>query len=206
VVLLPYPLLMPMTYQVHYNDLVYYEARTDPDGPAMTYALLFLSLSLLRSSLSPLSHLTRAPGTECTQYRGWLLDSPKMQQLFSLTLMLILNNLLVFGPKLLQVKTWGKREGKKSIPSSLLPLIPSPPCSYLSVNCRRNNKLHHRCRRLLASRVGRLRGDQDLGEWAGVQTRAPHKRHVHETETIPIFRFMAWYPSASLPHFFFFFF
>jgi len=39
VVLLPYPLLMPLTTQVHYNDLVYYEARTDPNGPAMTYGM-----------------------------------------------------------------------------------------------------------------------------------------------------------------------
>jgi len=39
VVLLYYPLMMPMPTQVHYNDLVYYEARTDPNGPAMTYGM-----------------------------------------------------------------------------------------------------------------------------------------------------------------------
>lgn len=59
VVLLPYPLLMDMPTQVHYNDLVYYEARTDPNGPAMTYA------PLTHSPTHPLAPLalthTRAP-------------------------------------------------------------------------------------------------------------------------------------------------
>jgi len=39
VVLLPYPLLISMPSKVQYNDLVYYEARTDPNGPAMTYGM-----------------------------------------------------------------------------------------------------------------------------------------------------------------------
>lgn len=44
VVLLPYPLLISMPTHVQYNDLVYYEARTDPNGPAMTYIISYLLL------------------------------------------------------------------------------------------------------------------------------------------------------------------
>jgi len=39
VILLGYPLMFPMSQERRLNDLVYYEARTDPKGPAMTYAM-----------------------------------------------------------------------------------------------------------------------------------------------------------------------
>jgi trehalose/maltose hydrolase-like predicted phosphorylase len=39
VVLLGYPLEMQMSRQIRQNDLKYYESRTDPEGPAMTWAM-----------------------------------------------------------------------------------------------------------------------------------------------------------------------
>ena len=39
VVLLPFPLLMPMNASTRLNDLNFYENRTDPSGPAMTWAM-----------------------------------------------------------------------------------------------------------------------------------------------------------------------
>jgi trehalose/maltose hydrolase-like predicted phosphorylase len=39
VVLLGYPLEMTMPKQIRSNDLAYYESRTDPEGPAMTWAM-----------------------------------------------------------------------------------------------------------------------------------------------------------------------
>ncbi len=39
VVLLPFPLLMPMNLSTRVNDLKFYENRTDNDGPAMTWAM-----------------------------------------------------------------------------------------------------------------------------------------------------------------------
>jgi trehalose/maltose hydrolase-like predicted phosphorylase len=39
VILLGYPLMFNMTQEVRENDLVIYEPRTDPDGPAMTKAM-----------------------------------------------------------------------------------------------------------------------------------------------------------------------
>jgi trehalose/maltose hydrolase-like predicted phosphorylase len=39
VVLLGYPLMVPMSREVRYNDLVYYSERTDYNGPTMTYGM-----------------------------------------------------------------------------------------------------------------------------------------------------------------------
>jgi len=39
VILLGYPLQYPMSPQLRYNDLIYYQQRTDKNGPAMTYAM-----------------------------------------------------------------------------------------------------------------------------------------------------------------------
>uniref|UniRef100_A0A6B2KZB4 Protein-glucosylgalactosylhydroxylysine glucosidase n=1 Tax=Arcella intermedia TaxID=1963864 RepID=A0A6B2KZB4_9EUKA len=39
VILLGYPLLYPMSAELRKNDLLYYQQRTDPDGPAMTFAM-----------------------------------------------------------------------------------------------------------------------------------------------------------------------
>lgn len=39
VVLLPFPLLMPMNLSTRMNDLKFYENRTDNSGPAMTWAM-----------------------------------------------------------------------------------------------------------------------------------------------------------------------
>lgn len=39
VVLLPFPLLMPMNLSTRLNDLKYYSNRTDNGGPAMTWAM-----------------------------------------------------------------------------------------------------------------------------------------------------------------------
>lgn len=39
VVLLPFPLLMPMNLSTRLNDLTFYENRTDNNGPAMTWAM-----------------------------------------------------------------------------------------------------------------------------------------------------------------------
>ncbi len=39
VVLLPFPLLMPMNISTRSNDLKFYENRTDSNGPAMTWAM-----------------------------------------------------------------------------------------------------------------------------------------------------------------------
>ncbi len=37
VVLLGYPLMLNMTAEVRANDATYYLAKTDPNGPAMTW-------------------------------------------------------------------------------------------------------------------------------------------------------------------------
>jgi len=39
VILLGYPLMYPMSTQMRLNDLMYYQDRTSPTGPAMTYAM-----------------------------------------------------------------------------------------------------------------------------------------------------------------------
>jgi len=43
VVLLGYPLMWNMPEQVRKNDLVYYSARTDPNGPAMTWGMYMVA-------------------------------------------------------------------------------------------------------------------------------------------------------------------
>ena len=55
VVLLGYPLRWPMTPQIRLNDLVYYQNRTDPNGPAMTYGIVafFFLLSCATNSYLP---------------------------------------------------------------------------------------------------------------------------------------------------------
>jgi trehalose/maltose hydrolase-like predicted phosphorylase len=53
VILLGYPLMFNMTQEVRENDLVIYESRTDPDGPAMTkamFAIGWLELGNVRNA------------------------------------------------------------------------------------------------------------------------------------------------------------
>ena len=53
VILLGYPLMFNMSEEVRKNDLVIYEPRTDPDGPAMTkamFAIGWLELGQLRNA------------------------------------------------------------------------------------------------------------------------------------------------------------
>ncbi|XP_078271342.1 protein-glucosylgalactosylhydroxylysine glucosidase isoform X2 [Rhinoraja longicauda] len=50
VVLLGYPLVYPMSPQVRKNDLVTYEAVTDPEGPAMTWSMFAIGWLELKDS------------------------------------------------------------------------------------------------------------------------------------------------------------
>jgi len=61
VVLLAYPLMYPMSQDIRYNDLMYYEKLTDINGPAMTYSMHvigFLELGMIdeASRLFPTSY------------------------------------------------------------------------------------------------------------------------------------------------------
>ncbi|XP_069757998.1 protein-glucosylgalactosylhydroxylysine glucosidase isoform X4 [Narcine bancroftii] len=71
VVLLGYPLMYPMSPQVRENDLVMYEAVTDPEGPAMTWSMFAIGWLELKNATQAQKQLNKCYSNIQDPFKVW---------------------------------------------------------------------------------------------------------------------------------------